>query len=71
MEQKLGGRNVLKGTIEEQRTQFAGLGAALALLAPPLPDILDIEDVMISNTLRVRVRVYSPKEEKGKLPFGL
>ena len=69
MEQKLGGRSVLKGTIEEQRTQFAGLGAALAPLAPPLPGILDIEDVMISDTLRVRV--YSPKEGKGKLPFGL
>jgi hypothetical protein len=69
MEQKLGGRSVLRGSVEEQRAQFSGLGAALAPLAPPLPDVLDVEDVMISSTLRVRV--YSPKEGKGDLAFGL
>jgi len=69
MEQNLGGRSVLQGTVEEHRAQFAGLGAAMAPLAPPLPDVLDVEDVMISDTLRVRV--YAPKEGRGTLPFGL
>lgn len=60
---------MLKGTVEEQRAQYAGLGAALAPMLLPLPDTVDTDDVMISKYLRVRV--YSPKEGKGGLPFGL
>ena len=69
MEAKLGGRSVLHGTVEEQRAQFNGLGAALGPLFPPLPDKLDVEDVTASDNLRLRV--YSPKEGKGNLPFGV
>lgn len=68
-EANLGGRTVLRGTVEEQREQFNALGAALAPLFPPLPDALDVEDVMASDALRLRV--YSPKEGKGDLPFGV
>ena len=66
---KLGGRRVLKGTVDEQRAQFVGLGAALGPLFPPLPDVTNTEDVMITSNLRVRV--YTPKGKSAKLPFGL
>jgi hypothetical protein len=69
METKLGGRSVLRGTVEEQRAQFNALGAALAPLFAALPDNLDIEDVTGSDI--PRLRVYSPKEGKGDLPFGV
>jgi hypothetical protein len=69
MEKTLGGRSVLKGTIDEQRAQFNGLGAALGPSFLPLPDVLDTEDVMITSTLRVRV--YTPKGKSDKLPFAL
>lgn len=69
MEAKLGGRSVLRGTVEEQRAQFNTLGAALAPQFPPLPDHLDVEDVMASDILRLRV--YTPKGGKGDLPFGV
>jgi hypothetical protein len=71
VEAKLGGRSVLKGTYAEQREQFAGLGAALGSLAPPLPDAVETEDILINNGT-LRVRVYKPKEAaKEGLSLGV
>jgi hypothetical protein len=33
---------VLKGEVDEQRQQFAGLGAAIGPMMAPLPDVLDV-----------------------------
>lgn len=69
MEEKMGGRSLLTGTVDDQRAQHNAMGAALSPLLPALPDTLDTKDVIIPD--RLRVRVYRPMESAGNLPLGL
>jgi versiconal hemiacetal acetate esterase len=63
VEESLGGtRPVLNGTAEEMRTQFAGLGAFLASLSPPLSEDVDVEDGQVGG---IAYRKYAPHASKG------
>ncbi|KAF5572613.1 sterigmatocystin biosynthesis lipase esterase STCI [Fusarium pseudoanthophilum] len=70
-EESLGGiRPVLKGSAEEMRDQFSGLGSVLASQAPPFPENkLKISDGEVGG---VAYRTYKPLgSETKKLPIGV
>ncbi|KAF4429431.1 sterigmatocystin biosynthesis lipase esterase STCI [Fusarium acutatum] len=70
-EESLGGvRPVLKGTAEEMRNQFSGLGSVLASQAPAFPENkLKISDGEVGG---VAYRTYTPLgSETKKLPIGV
>ncbi|PNP86046.1 hypothetical protein FNYG_01102 [Fusarium nygamai] len=70
-EESLGGiRPVLKGSAEEMREQFSGLGSLLASQAPPFPeDKLKISDGEVGG---VAYRTYTPLNSEAKnLPIGV
>ncbi|KAF4949021.1 hypothetical protein FGADI_9306 [Fusarium gaditjirri] len=70
-EESLGGvRPVLKGSEEEMRAQFGGLGSLLASQAPPFPENeLKVSDGEVGG---VAYRTYTPLgSEAKKLPIGV
>ncbi|KAI7771667.1 hypothetical protein ACKAV7_005733 [Fusarium commune] len=70
-EESLGGvRPVLKGSAEEMRDQFSGLGSLLASQSPPFPEHkLKISDGEVAG---VAYRTYTPHgSETKKLPNGV
>ncbi|KAF5972622.1 hypothetical protein FBULB1_8644 [Fusarium bulbicola] len=70
-EESLGGvRPVLKGSAEEMRDQFRGLGSLLASQAPPFPENkLKISDGEVGG---VAYRTYTPLNSEAKnLPIGV
>ncbi|SCV45568.1 related to Putative sterigmatocystin biosynthesis lipase/esterase STCI [Fusarium fujikuroi] len=70
-EESLGGvRPVLKGSAEEMRDQFSGLGSVLASQAPPFPENkLKISDGEVGG---IAYRTYTPLDsETKKLPIGV
>ncbi|KAF5623083.1 sterigmatocystin biosynthesis lipase esterase STCI [Fusarium sp. NRRL 52700] len=69
-EESLGGvRPVLKGSAEEMRTQFSGLGSLIASQAPPFPENkLKISDGEVDG---VPYRTYRPLHSEAKLPIGV
>ncbi|KAF5579389.1 sterigmatocystin biosynthesis lipase esterase STCI [Fusarium pseudocircinatum] len=70
-EESLGGvRPVLKGSAEEMREQFSGLGSLLATKAPPFPENkLKISDGEVGG---VAYRSYMPLNSEAKnLPIGI
>ena len=70
LEEALGGRTALKGTIEELRQQFTDLLTALAPLYPPPTDAVSTKDGDVDG---VGYRIYTPVEaaKSGSLPVGL
>ncbi|KAF5654098.1 sterigmatocystin biosynthesis lipase esterase STCI [Fusarium sp. NRRL 25303] len=70
-EESLGGvRPVLKGSAEEMRDQFSGLGSLLASQAPPFPENeLKISDGEVGG---IAYRTYRPLNPEAKnLPIGV
>ncbi|CVK94283.1 related to Putative sterigmatocystin biosynthesis lipase/esterase STCI [Fusarium mangiferae] len=70
-EESLGGiRPVLKGSAEEMRTQFSGLGSVLASQAPPFPENkLKISDGEVGG---IAYWTYTPLNPEAKnLPIGV
>ncbi|KAK3113876.1 hypothetical protein LTR53_008393 [Teratosphaeriaceae sp. CCFEE 6253] len=68
LEQALGGRMILKGSIEEIRAQYDGLIAVLIPLLPKPSENVVSEEGEVDG---VKYRLYWPKGTKGELPTGV
>lgn len=70
VEQMMGGRFALAGSVHDMREQFTGLWQGLAPMLPPPSDSVNAEDVQLPDG-GPRVRVYKPKQDAQDLPIGL
>ncbi|KAM0350050.1 hypothetical protein HYE67_005569 [Fusarium culmorum] len=69
-EEGIGGvRPVLRGTAEDMRTQYNGLGSALAFLSSPVSDTQ--VKVTEGDVSEIKYRIYKPRGETKKLPIGV
>lgn len=69
-EEGIGGvRPVLRGTAEEMRTQYNGLGSALASLSSPVSDTqVKVTEGDVSG---IKYRIYKPQGETKNFPIGV
>ncbi|WXC53780.1 hypothetical protein QX201_013423 [Fusarium graminearum] len=69
-EEGIGGvRPVLRGTAEEMRTQYNGLGSALASLSSPVSDTqVKVTEGDVSG---IKYRIYKPQGETKSFPIGV